>query len=177
MTLTAAISCAATLLGLTMAPPQVQEHSRVDTAGVDVFVIDAVPSQRVCERALRAAGLPSGLVCDAVTGRFGDDILVIMPSSASDRVKLTEALRVMSLYVRQPIPTRRIYALARKGCSWQNQTHGRMNPPLPTFSPPSLQLLVNLVPSVSDIGERPSGSHHEAADIESVGRPATLRSR
>jgi hypothetical protein len=117
MTLTAAISCAPTLLGLTMAPPQVQEHGRIDTAGVDVFVIDAVPSQRACNRALRAAGLPSALVCDAVTGRFGDDILVIMPSSASDRVKLTEALRVVSLYVHQPILTRRIYALARKGCS------------------------------------------------------------
>jgi hypothetical protein len=117
MTLAAAIKCAATLLGLTTAPPHVQEHGRVDTALVDVFVIDAVPSQRICERALSAAGLPSGLVCDAVTGRFGDNILVIMPNYASDRVILIEALRIVSLYMDKPIATDRIYALARQGCS------------------------------------------------------------
>jgi hypothetical protein len=85
---------------------------------VDVFVIDAVPSHGIYQRALRAAGLPSDLVCDAVTGSFDDGILVIMPSYAGDRLKLTEALRVVSLFFRESVPMRRIYALATKDCSW-----------------------------------------------------------
>jgi hypothetical protein len=100
-----------------MAPPHVQADGRVDTALVDVFVVDAVPSQRMCGRALLAAGLPSGSVCYAVTGRLGDDLLVIIPDDASDRVKLIEGLRVMSLYSHEPIPTHRVYALAKNGCS------------------------------------------------------------
>jgi hypothetical protein len=116
-TLAAAISCAATLLGQIMVPPYVQANGRVDTALVDVFVIDAVPSQHMCGKALLAAGLPADSVCYAVTGRLGDDVLVIIPDDASDRVKLIEGLRVMSLYSREPIPTHRVYVLARKGCS------------------------------------------------------------
>jgi hypothetical protein len=94
----------------------VQENGRADTALVDVFVIDAVPSQGMCGRALLVAGLPSDLVCYAVTGRLGDDVLVVIPDDANDRVKLIEGLRVMSLYSREPIPTLRIYALAENGC-------------------------------------------------------------
>jgi hypothetical protein len=116
-TLAAAISCAAVLLGQIEAPPHVQTNGRVDTALVDVFVIDASPTQRMCGRALLAAGLPSNLVCYAVTGRLGDDVLVIIPGDASDRVKLIEGLRVMSLYSHEPIPTRRVYVLANSGCS------------------------------------------------------------
>jgi hypothetical protein len=116
-TLAAAISCAAALLGQIMAPPHVQEDGRVDTGLVDVFVIDAVPSKRMCASALLAAGLPPDLVCYAVTGRLGDNILVIIPDDASDRVKLIEGLRVMSFYSHEPIPTRRVYVLANNGCS------------------------------------------------------------
>jgi hypothetical protein len=116
-TLAAAISCAAVLLGQIGAPPHVQENGRVDTALVDVFVIDAVPSRPMCGRALRAAGLPPDLICYAVTGRLGDDVLVVIPGDASDRVKLIEGLRVMSLYSHEPIPTLRVYALAKNGCS------------------------------------------------------------
>jgi hypothetical protein len=116
-TLAAAISCAAALLGQIEAPPHVQTNGRVDTALVDVFVIDAAPPQRTCGRALLAAGLPSDLVCYAVTGRLGDDVLVIIPGDASDRVKLIEGLRVMSLYSHEPIPTRRVYVLASNECS------------------------------------------------------------
>jgi hypothetical protein len=119
-TLAAAISCAAVLLGQIAAPPHVQENRRVDTALVDVFVIDAVPTRNMCERALRAAGLPPDLVCYAVTGRLGDDVLVIIPGDASDRVKLIEGLRLMSLYSREPIPTLRVYARLGPAptCAW-----------------------------------------------------------
>jgi hypothetical protein len=116
MTLAAAISCAAALLGQVMPSLHVQANGRVDTALVDVFVIDAVPSERMCRRALLAAGLPSGLVCDAVTGRLGDNVLVVIPDEASDRVKIIEGLRVISLLSHEPIPTPRVYALAREGC-------------------------------------------------------------
>jgi hypothetical protein len=104
-------------LGQIVAPPHVQENGRVDTALVDVFVIDAAPSRGMCRRALLAAGLPSDLVCYAVTGHLGDDVLVVIPDNASDRVKLIEGLRVMSLYSDEPIPTVRVYALAKNGCS------------------------------------------------------------